>query len=144
MTITLKEPVFYVPGCAWIIDQAALVAGEYLSFYQRKTLEQMATQYPGVQLVEMDDAIAQSQEAVRLPVSEITQEQFDDALGCMPPQQWHHSDGAESFKCCEHYSGNITSIYARVGVRFFHMRDHFKLPHAEIISRCNASIQEAA
>lgn len=51
--------------------------------------------------------------------TEITVEQYDDALGCLPPQKWQTVDGVNLFQISEHASGNITAHYAVYKGRYF-------------------------
>ena len=53
------------------------------------------------------------------PLLEITEEQWDEALNCLPPMRWEHRDGVERFLMVEMLSGSITAQYARLGSRYF-------------------------
>ncbi len=35
----------------------------------------------------------------------------------------------------EMYCGNVTEIWARIGIRYYRMRDYSNLDHAEILTR---------
>lgn len=37
--------------------------------------------------------------------------------------------------------GNVTEIYARLGIRYYRMRDYSNLDHAEILARVKEVIQ---
>lgn len=134
---TLNEPAFYVPGSLWIVDLARMVDGAYRSHYCGETLEQIAIRYPGVQLVELDKATESITNLAKRPVTAISQEEFDRAMGELPPAQYLGDGNTESFKSIEHFSGSITRIFARIGSQHFTLRDHCQLPHNEIIKRCN-------
>ncbi|CAI1213637.1 hypothetical protein [Serratia fonticola] len=90
---------------------------------------------------EAERAYWQSREkaAVKTP-AEIDVHQFHDALGQMYPQNWACSENGEceTFNSAEMYCGNITEIYARIGGRYFMMRDHSHLSHGEILARIDA------
>lgn len=130
------QPVFYSPGRPCIIDHAIEVDGLTVSFYERETLEQMRARYPDVVMIEWDEAAKLIYERNIRPVEPATEAQYNEALCCLPPNQWITRPGEESFKMSEHYSGAVTSIYARIGSRHFHLADDCDLPHAEIIRRC--------
>lgn len=75
-------------------------------------------------------------EAIKAP-SEIDVYCFHDALGLMYPMNWATSENGEceSFMLAEMYCGRVTDIYARIGVRYFRLRDYSHLQHAQIMAR---------
>jgi hypothetical protein len=108
--------------------------------YGKKTLEQTRLEYLDAVYMPFEDASKLMDEKNTLPVSEITKEDFWYFLEVLPPNQWIQESGCESFKMSEHWSGPITSIYARIGKRYFTLRDNYKLPHDEIMKRCKEFI----
>lgn len=50
---------------------------------------------------------------------EINEDEWMDALECLPPQKWQTVDGVNIFRMCEYTTGNITSHYARTEERYF-------------------------
>lgn len=79
---------------------------------------------------------------VTAPV-EIDVHAFHDALGLMYPMNWRCSgDGeCETFMLAEMVCGNVTEIYARIGIRYYRMRDYSNLGHAEILARVKKGMQ---
>ncbi|ECI4647497.1 hypothetical protein ID80_004084 [Salmonella enterica subsp. enterica serovar Ball] len=79
--------------------------------------------------------------AVRVP-TEIDVHAFHDALGLMYPMNWRGSENGEceSFMLAEMICGNVTEIYARIGIRYYRMRDYSNLDHAEILARVEVDI----
>lgn len=69
------------------------------------------------------------------PVS-ITPEQWEQALGCLPPVAWKRDGSGESFKMSERMAGCVTGIYVRIGERHFQFYDDIRLPHHECLARC--------
>lgn len=112
------------------------------SHIQRETLEEIRARYPDAEYIIFDDAIKISEEKHRLPVREITEKDFWEMLEVLPPAGWKQEPNCESFKLSERWSGNITDIYARIGERYFTLRDTIFLPHTEIVNRCNKYIKE--
>ena len=53
------------------------------------------------------------------PPKEIDEEAWDDALGCLPPMDWHTVDGVERFLMSEFTTGSFTAQYARFRGRCF-------------------------
>ncbi|EPK6600585.1 hypothetical protein C4Y55_012020 [Klebsiella pneumoniae subsp. pneumoniae] len=73
---------------------------------------------------------------VTAPV-EIDVHAFHDALGLMYPMNWRSSENGEceTFMLAEMICGNVTEIYARIGSRYYRMRDYSNLDHADILAR---------
>jgi|GEM_PF-4609786 len=111
------------------------------SHIKRETLKQIRQRYPDAIYIDWESACKIMDDANRLPVSEITESDFWEMLEVLPPVGWQTTPEGESFKMSERYSGNITSIYARVGTRYFHLRDLITLRHEDIITTCQAYIQ---
>ncbi|HEE0070056.1 TPA: hypothetical protein R8H18_005223 [Citrobacter freundii] len=80
--------------------------------------------------------LSREKTAVRTP-TEIDVHAFHDALGLMYPMNWRSSDNGEceTFMLAEMICGNVTEIYARIGIRYYRMRDYSNLDHAEILAR---------
>jgi hypothetical protein len=49
----------------------------------------------------------------------ITKEAYWNALECLPPVEWEHRDGVESFCMMEFMDASITHQYAKLGDRHF-------------------------
>jgi len=111
------------------------------SHIQNETLEEIRARYPDAEYIKFDDAIKISNDKNRLPVREITEKDFWEMLEVLPPEGWKQETNCESFKLCEYWSGTITDIYARIGKRYFTLRDSARTPHAEIIRRCQEFIK---
>lgn len=108
--------------------------------YSGQTLEEIRTRYEDARVMTLDEASSTIDRFYRRPATEIDSAAFWYALEVLPPAGWVHDPNrdAESFKCSERTSGNITNIYARVGQRFFELSDDIHTPHSEIIARCMA------
>lgn len=74
---------------------------------------------------------------------EIDVHAFHDALGLMYPMKWRSSENGEceTFMLAEMVCGNVSEIYARIGVRYYRMRDYSNLDHAEILARVKEEMQ---
>lgn len=112
------------------------------SWIYGQTLEQLQVRYPDAQVMTLERA-ASELERLRLARSsgpmEITQEQFIDALECLPPAEWHHHTDTESFKSSEAFSGRITSAYVRLNNRYFTFHALFGTSHKDLVSACRNS-----
>lgn len=129
--------IFYVPGKPGIIDVAR---PNGLSWCGNLTLEQLQAEYPGCVRASWEEAApgidAAHRKAFAHAPTRTDRETFDSMLNELPPDDWHREAGSESFKMCEHTSGNITTIFARIGDDFWTLSDDAGMPHAEIIRRC--------
>lgn len=132
---------FYVPGAGNIIDTAFKnEAGEYVSTIHHLNLMQMRDERPDVVLGNLDDWIAEDEKRLITEPEEITKEQWWEALECLPPESWQNNGGGESFVMMEYYSGRITSIYVRLGQRYFTFRDVANLPHLDRLAKARKAL----
>ncbi|EHB3563993.1 hypothetical protein JXH75_004934 [Salmonella enterica subsp. enterica serovar Oranienburg] len=86
--------------------------------------------------------LSREKAAVKAP-AEIDVHAFHDALGLMYPMNWRSSEDGEceTFMLAEMVCGNVTEIYARIGMRYFRMRDYSNLDHADILARVKVAVQ---
>lgn len=75
------------------------------------------------------------EQQARSDVEEITLAAFMDAIAVMYPRDWCGDVECESFKLAEMYCGEVTTIYAKVGERYFRFRDVVSLSHSAIVAR---------
>jgi hypothetical protein len=128
--------VFYIPGTANAIDYARPTAdGQFLSYWQGRTLEQLREEYPGVILCDEAEFIALQAKALTTQPEQITEREYIDALEVLPPLHWHRQGGASSFKFVEFYAGNITWIFVHIGSQHWKFRGDADLSHDDIVQR---------
>lgn len=133
----MNEACYYSPSQLVVID---LIGANGLSVYAQETEDQLRQRYPDAQRMTLDDAVLAKENALISAPVEITEAQFINALEVLPPNQWRNLGVEESFKMCEHLSGAITTIYARLGTRYFSFNDRFNMPHTQIIAKCKATM----
>jgi hypothetical protein len=157
-TVTRPELYFYIPGNCHPQDVAIIPTGcvyddttpagdIYRGAYSGKTLEQYKAEHPSILLLTWEEVEQQANDAARQPVSEITEEKYEEMLEVLPPMNCCYLGVTASFMLMEMYSGNVTDIFARVHVapnefRYFRLRDLCTLTHGEIIERCMAFMQK--
>ena len=87
------------------------------------TVPEYLSEKPDAVCISFDDAlerIAKAEDAAYIkPWTEITEDQWMDALEVLPPQKWQTVNGVELFRMSEYTTGNITTHYARIGERCF-------------------------
>lgn len=135
---------FYVPAYGTVVPQYIDEAikqsdGSYLGRFSGKTLEQMRERYPTIAIADVKDIEVLREEMLRSEPVPCTEEQFNDALECLPPVDWINAAGYETFKLEERFSGRITDIYVRSGEFFYSFKDIDTLTHSEIIERVQQS-----
>lgn len=136
-TTTDSDPfVFHVPGKPGIIDVAIERNGVLTGAYSGEALDQIQLRYPGAEIGRAN-AIHEATEAMyRHGPTEITEARFTDMLEVLPPLRWKRTSDAEVFFLSEHTYGSITSIYARLGDRYFEMSDSISTDHDLVIAAC--------
>lgn len=128
-----KHPCFYVPGTDTIIDTAELHADEvWRSTVEKEDINQIRLRYPDAELGDFETIYKQVEASFRTIPVEITEEEFQYALGVLPPVGWRTVRGVEAFKISERLYGNITSIYARIDTRYFTFNDFMTVTSEQI------------
>ena len=88
-----------------------------------KTVAEYLAGNPGTVCISFDEALERmtkaEESAYIKPWTEITQEQWTEALEVLPPEKWLTVNGVELFRMSEYTTGNITTHYARMGKRCF-------------------------
>ena len=80
------------------------------------------------------------EQEARSEVAEISLMAFMDAIAVMYPKDWEGDAHSETFKLAEMYCGEVTTVYAKVGERYFRFRDVVTLPHSAILARINKEV----
>lgn len=127
--LTLRELYFYIPGKCNVEDIATIPADSvnqntisvkdmYRGIYSGKSLKEYQVENPSIMPLTWEEVEELINDAVRLPVREITEETYLDMLGVMPPLNWMVFESNTSFMLMEMYCGNVTDIFARVHTTF--------------------------
>lgn len=152
-TVSSPVKVFYIPS-HWsekhntnivpsVIDQAINRDGKLVGKYCGESLEEVRVRYPTVVLGDLDAVVAEKEKMMRTEPDSITENDFWDALECLPPLDWQHTGSiGESFKLVERTSGRMTRIYARIGTSFWSFTDVDNLPHTEIMNKVKAASEK--
>lgn len=106
--------------------------------YSGETLEEIKLRYPNVVVMDIDAFRTLREDAAKSTPVQISEESYFDALECLPPLDFVHRGGAESFKMVERYVGRITSVYARIGTTYWSFNDVDTITHQEILARIGA------
>ncbi|CAN7569500.1 hypothetical protein [Acidovorax delafieldii] len=88
--------------------------GVLRSHFKRQTLEEMALER-GVEILvtDMNSFIELQESSYKSEPVRIEEDDFFEALECLPPMRYGHHLGLETFRFAEFLSGRITTIYAR-------------------------------
>ena len=132
--------VFYVPGQGFIIDA---LTDNNTGRYSKKTLTETQEEYPGVEIMSIDEASKQIDTLSRRPVTEIDESTYWQMLEVLPPEDFSQTKAGTSFKMAEKECGSITGIYATIGERYFCLADDYTLHHLGIMQRVREYIASA-
>lgn len=135
-----EHNVFAKPGtlCAW--DEAINLNGKWVTRCSGRTLPELQRDYPDMAMMTRVEFTRQANAAARTEVREISEERFIDQLEVLPPMCWVRGDATQSFKSCEMYAEDVTTIFVQIKGRFFEFRDVFTLSHQDILARIDAEI----
>lgn len=136
----MSSMVFYVPGSRSVVDVACREqGGTWRGLYSGKGQDALSVDYPGVRVVSEDESLEQIEAACRTEPQQITKDAYEFALEALPPNGWTVTAGADSFRFAEHYSGAVTTIYARCGRKYFSFLDVCTLTHEQIMGKIHES-----
>jgi hypothetical protein len=84
--------------------------------------------------------------SIKQPVTEITEETFDEMLCVLPPENWNAlPGGGQFFQLMEYYSENVTSYYVEVAnsedSEYFTFRDKAWLKPKEVRQKIESFLQ---
>jgi hypothetical protein len=134
--------VFYSPQFASALDFAVQdEAGEWCSLYGRLSIADMQREYPGARIATVEEFEQHQINQACTEPEEITEAEYHDARGCMPPINTAQVLGSASFMLAEMYVASVTTIYAAIQgegrTRYFKFRDRASLTHRQILARIN-------
>ena len=134
--------VFYVRGETNLID---LVNENGRGYFSNETLEEIRVRYPGVILTTMAEAHKEiekvNEERFSGPPEEITEEQYDEALCVLPPENYTNVGSASGFRSVEYMTAMWTAHYAgfhndKGGIYFMAIRKARKDSVKNFIEEC--------
>lgn len=141
----------HIQNTAHTKDDGTLVAaytdGELASEYVGRKNSERKSGEPEYEILPFDEAMPLIQAAQENKYcdnwTEITKEQWDDALNVMPPEKWRTEQGVEIFRMCEYLTGDITCHYARLDNRYFASNQRTSTPY-DIIAKEVATVAKAS
>lgn len=112
--------LFVIPGKTSAQDgvKEHLETGELFGMYSGDTVDEMKER-TGAVLKDTDEFVTESEKAMTTGPVEITEEQYEYALEVLPPCDWQHGPGTQSFYMSEFYSGDVTTFYVRLNKRHY-------------------------
>lgn len=140
--------VFYMPARQTlvpnVIDEALPDAqGTLRGRYSGRTMVELSQSYPSLQLGGLADVIAQQEAMLTTQPRQTSFEDFEQALGMLPPQDYVGDAAGSSFKCQEHLSGRITAVHAMVDGKFYTFNDVCSITHAQIVEKIRSHCASA-
>lgn len=135
-TVQAPAPVkIFVHGALTCIDFVHPATG--LGMYGGQSLEELQAKYPGAVIADLKEWEAAKETALTTEPKPIDEERFMEMLEALPPQNWQQNPGCNSFEMSEHYSGRITSIFARVDGKFWEFQGIAGTPQGDIVRLCS-------
>lgn len=64
-----------------------------------------------------------------------TEEEYWEALECMPPARFQHTNGVEMFHICEHLTDNLVNWHAAYDGKYFQFNDQANANSAALADR---------
>lgn len=108
-----------------------------LGLFSGRSLDQLTSDYPDIEIVEVDAAVEIMDAANRRPVEEITQEQYWYALEVLPPENWKQIPNGDYFQMSEYWSGDITTYYAQLNGRYYTWMDNAWMKPDQVMELLN-------
>lgn len=110
-------------------------AGNKFGMWSRDSESEIKSRYQGVSIIPVSEFVDMQNKACLTEPVQITEERFIEALEVMPPLHWVRRGADESFKFQERYSGNVTSIFVRLGKEFYTFNGMDNMTHDAIIAK---------
>ena len=134
----LRECV-YTPGKPGIQDLVNPTTG--CGVYSKMSLAEMQAEHSGIVIGNFDTVVREQDAYWIKPPVEITHERFDEMLNILPPVNWANWSLNESFQMSERMAGNVTSIFCRIGTRYFELQDRATISHDVIVMKVSDAMQ---
>ena len=129
------DKYFFTPEDAKAVDIAVERDGVTIGMFSKQTFSDLAKEYPTLQLGSYSDYEIALEARLKTVPEAISEEEFDEALGALPPLDLCHSSSGVSFKMSELLSGPFTRIYAQCDGRHWMFVDRCTLSHSQIMDR---------
>lgn len=136
-----EDHYFYVPGQTNVVDEVWIrpADGVKVGLFSKATATELRNKHPGLIMCAESEVRARANAAACTAPIEITKAVFQDMLYALPPQGWTDRGDRESFKFAEYYSNDVTSIYARIGERYFTFKGLGTLSHDQVMAKIEHS-----
>lgn len=99
--------------------------------------KELEAKYGAIRVRPLDQAAKEMDDANVTEPIPVTEQQFMDALECLPPLAWNSDKEAdtESFQMSEYFSGSITGMYVRIGSTYWCFRDYAHSQHQTLVEK---------
>lgn len=126
------ENCFVSPERGVIID---MIASDGLSWINSRSLDDFKAEYPDVQIMSTEDASNSFAESYVSAATEITEQEFQDALEVLPPSRWKNHGDTESFYSPEFIYSLVTTHYVRIQARYYTFQDRCSVSHEDAVRK---------
>lgn len=97
--------------------------GSLVCPYSGKTVEELLKEKSGLQFLEWNEFEKKVEIATVTQPREITEEDYFEALNCLPPLNWTKTGGFECFHMSEFTTSYYTGTYVHYKDKFFYWTD---------------------
>ena len=142
MTITTDYThVIAQPGKLFSIDAINPATGR--TYIAGETLAEVQLRYPGAELVPWQELSERRRTLALTPPVEIDRDRWWYLLEVLPPEDWTHRGGAETFKLSERTTDDITLCCVRIGKRYFSCQRPDSTTHEALVQLVLAAFPDA-
>jgi hypothetical protein len=133
--------VFFTPSVNGSTPQIVDISVNGIGMHSHQERSELAKRYPGLEEGEADAVREQIEKCLRTEPVPCAEDEWTEALECLPPLGWVRRGGGESFKMSERLSGRMTHIYVRYDGRCWTFVDTDDLSHFDIMNRVKLADQ---
>jgi hypothetical protein len=128
--------------------QSFLTEDGFVAYTDRQTVEQYEAERGfKVRVIddqEFDQMLAEHSKTLKTEPKEISEDDWYEALECLPPSRWHTHRGVNLFHVCEAITLNLVNWYARIDGRFYHFVDEAQTSSETLAAKVFEATKEAA
>ncbi len=127
--------VFFSPSAEYCSAIDVVQPDTGLGVYSGQTLEQMRERYPDISIVDDEVAVQHDRQRRITDPREISEEDWQCLLECLPPCKWVRHSSAESFHVSERITHDIVTWCVRIGTKFYRLDDSCRLSHDDVVRK---------
>ncbi|MCK6422692.1 MAG: hypothetical protein L6Q73_17535 [Aquabacterium sp.] len=130
---------YFSPAAQRVVD---IAMPDGTGAHSRKTREQLLALHPDLRTGPAELALRTIEDTYLEAPRPVTEDDFEQAYGALPPLHSRHTARAHSFMLSEMHYGRVTRIYAhlRESGTYWTLRDRIDATHEDIERRCELAL----